>query len=140
MVLLFCSSIGYGTYLVLIENDYTRFQTIIKGVPELSIHEKNRLAERFLEENAQQARSVRKIRVITHGLAASLNFLDGFTSSNQNLQIAHFFLGGINTLAALSFGFSKAEEENLAASITRPQKKARVDFVIGPVVGMKITF
>ena len=134
------ASVGYGSYLVLIENDYTRFQRVIKGVPELSLKERDHLAERFLEENSQRARSVRRIRVITHSLAAGLNYLDGFTSENQNLKIAYFFLAGINTVAALSFGLTKSEEENFSGSLTEKQRKASVDLIVGPVVGMRISF
>lgn len=133
------TAVGYGSYLVLIENDYTRFQRIMRGVPGLSKEEKIQLSEQFLEESSERARSVRRIRVITHSLAAGLSFIDGFTSSHQNLKIAHFFLGGINTLAALSFGFSKSEEENFAGSVLE-KKKASVDLIVGPVVGMRIRF
>ncbi|MGK5081720.1 hypothetical protein WDW37_00320 [Bdellovibrionota bacterium FG-1] len=133
------AAVGYGSYLVLIEDDFSRFQRIIKGVPELSLAQLDHLAEQFLEENAQRARQVRTIRVITHSLAAGLSLLDGTTSSDQNLKIAHLFLGGINTLAALSFGFSKSEEENFASSLGG-KKKASVELLVGPMVGMRVRF
>lgn len=133
------ASIGYGSYLVLIENDYSRFHRVIHGVPGLSHSEKNDLSERFLEENAKSARNVRKIRVITHSLVAGLNFLDGFTTSNQDLKISHFFLAGINTIAALSFGLSKSEEENFTQSLVG-KKRTSTSFFFGPIVGVRVNF
>lgn len=109
------ASVGYGSYLVLVDNDYTRFLRILNqsGVPQ---KEKEILASSFLEENAGRAGNVRKIRVITHSLTAALNYTNALTTSQRELKTALFFLGGINTLAALSFGIGKSEEEELVRS------------------------
>jgi len=105
------ASIGYGSYLVLIEDDHSRFLKILERVPQLSVEEKNRLSHLFLWENSERARKVRKIRVISHSLTAGLNFLSAATSKNRDLKTALYFIGGINVLAALNFGFRASEEE-----------------------------
>lgn len=107
------AGIGYGSYLVLLENDYTRFKRTIDLTTSLSDAEKNSLAKTFLEENAERGRRVRRIRVITHGLTAVLNISNAVTATQRELRTALFFVGGINVLAALSFGFGQSEEEKL---------------------------
>lgn len=134
------AAVGYGSYLVLIENEYSQFQRILQAAPRLSNEDRVQLAERFFEVSAERARNVRRIRVITHALAGGLNFLDAFTSSNQDLKITHLFLGGINALAALSFGISKSEEEKFSGSIVQKKKEISMDFIIGPVAGIRIQF
>jgi hypothetical protein len=112
------AAVGYGSYLVLIDNEYTRFHHIITSLSDLSVHQKNHLSQAFLLENSDRARNVRKIRVITHGLTALLNFVSALTTSHVELQTALFFLGGINTLAALNFALTWSEEEKLYKSIS----------------------
>jgi hypothetical protein len=106
-------AIGYGSYLVLIDDDYSRITRLIESVPELSESERNRLAQSFFRENSQRARNVRKIRVISHALTAGLNLSSGLTASQRELKTALFFIGGINALAAVSFGLSRSDEEKL---------------------------
>jgi hypothetical protein len=122
------ASVGYGSYLLLIDDEYTRFRRVITQVPSLSVDERNRLAQAFLEENAARARGLRRIRVITHSLTAGLNFLNGFTAEQTELKTALFFLGGINVLAAVGFGLRKSEEEEMAPAT---RKSASVDFSVG---------
>ena len=138
------ASIGYGAYLVLVSNNYTQFKRILDGagglaspslsLPSLSAAERDHLARLFLNENAVRAKESRKIRVITHALTAGLSFLNGFTSSQSELRIGFFFLGGINTLVALSFGFTQSEEEELVGSLTK------TELVLGPLIGIRIQF
>lgn len=105
------AAIGYGAYLVLIDNDYTRFKRIIDDSQSLKPEQKNELSRIFLQENARRARNVRKIRVISHGMTAALNFLNAATSSHPELRTALLFLGGVNTLAAINFGLRKSDDE-----------------------------
>ena len=123
-------SVGYGSYLLLIDDEYTRFKRIIAQVPSLSADERNRLAQVFLEENAARARGLRRIRLITHSLTAGLNILNGLTADQSELKTALFFIGGINILAAIGFGFRRSEEEELSQSIT-PRKSLHTDFSVG---------
>ncbi len=117
------AAVGYGTYLVSIRNDYSQFVRILKGVPELSIGERNHLARQFLVERAATAKASRRIRVITHSLTGLLNLVNGVTASSSELKTALFFLAGINALAAGSFAINPSEEEQ--ALNVRPQ------FVLG---------
>ncbi len=110
-------AVSYGSYLVLIENDYLRFKMMLDKTSDLTPSQRDRLSAEFLRDNAARAKNVRKIRVIGHGLTAALNFLSAATSSNREIKTAFFFLGGINTLAALSFGITRSEEEKLADSV-----------------------
>jgi hypothetical protein len=107
------ASVGYGSYLVLVSDDYTRFVRIVDAA-RVGPAERERLADGFLRETASRAASVRKIRVISHGLTAGLNLLNAFTSSQRDLKTALYFLGGINTLAALNFALRPSDEERLA--------------------------
>jgi hypothetical protein len=125
------AAVGYGSYLVLIENDYARFKGVVDRVPSLTPGQRNQLAWSFLEDNAARARSVRKIRVISHGLTAGLSFLSGSTTSNRELRTAQYFIGGINVLAALSFGLGSSEEEDLAGQA----KRASLSPSLGPTAG-----
>ena len=104
------ASVGYGSYLVLLQNDYLRFQKII-AESSLTPAQRDEISLRYLQENAEQAKASRKIRVITHSLTAGLNLLNGLTSSNPELRTALFFLSSINLLAAVHFLISKSEEE-----------------------------
>lgn len=110
-------AVGYGSYLVLVDNEYTRFNRMLQQMPDLSLPQKKRMADLFLKETADRERNVRKIRVITHSLTAGLNYLNAATSSNRELSTALYFVGGVNTLAALGAAFSRSEEEKLAESV-----------------------
>ncbi|MGK5090329.1 hypothetical protein WDW86_22510 [Bdellovibrionota bacterium FG-2] len=127
-------AVGYGSYLVLINNDYLRFERILKGVPSLSKVDRERLSRQFLEQNSERARGVRKIRVISHSLTAALNILNAATSSQPDLSTALYFVGGVNVLAAASCIFSKSEEEIL------PEPTKRVELMVGLMVRLRISF
>lgn len=129
------AAVGYGSYLVLVDNDMTRFVRIVKSVPHLTRAQQNQLAYSYLRENADRARNVRKIRVISHGLTAALNFVNAATASDTNLATALYFLGGVNTLAALSYAISKSDEEKAL----EPQH-AGLDVFFGPVTGLAYRF
>jgi hypothetical protein len=135
------ASVGYGSYLVLVDNDMSRFVRIIKSVPKLSRAQENELARSYLRENADRARGIRKIRVISHGLTAALNFVNAVTASNTNLAEALYFVGGVNVLAALGFAISKTEDEKALEDETKAHASAfKLDFFAGPVSGLAIRF
>lgn len=130
-------AVGYGSYLVLVADDYSRFVGVIDKARMLDQHEKNELAEVFLRENASRARNIRKIRVICHSLTAGLNFMSAATTGHRELQTALLFIGGINALAALNFALSRSEEEKM---IEERKPAGKVSMVVGPVVGISISF
>jgi hypothetical protein len=143
------AAVGYGSYLVLIEGDYKRFQKVIDSSPDLTISQKNRMAMAFLEDNAARAKSVRKIRVITHGLTAALNFLSAATTDFSQLKSALYFVGGINTLAAINFSLSRSEEEKILDNMPSKKRRVQLDLMAmaypvsnGAVtgLGLKISF
>jgi hypothetical protein len=137
------ASVGYGTYLMLIDDDVTRFVRIVKGSPGVGAQARNQLATAYLHESADRARNVRKIRVISHGLTAALNFVNGVTSSQKDLATALYFLGGVNTLAAVGFAISKSDEEKLVESREaeeKTRKKVSMEFFVGPVSGLAFRF
>jgi hypothetical protein len=123
------ASIGYGSYLVAVENDYTSFRRIL-GRTALTPRQRDELAYRFLEESARHARAVRKIRVITHSLTAGLNGLNAFTTDNRELRSALLFLGGINILATIHFLFSESEEETFLRRVAGTERGW--DLSVGP--------
>ena len=133
-------AVGYGSYLVLLDNDYRRFEKVIEQAPAQSTKpfsdQKDQLSYLFLKENAQRSRNIRKIRVITHSLTAALNFVNGATTSQRELQTALYFIGGVNALAALSFGFGSSEEEKISESIKKPE----LAILAGPLVGFCLHF
>jgi hypothetical protein len=134
-------AVGYGSYLILISDDYARFVRILESSPTLSLSEKERLSYEFLNENAKRARAVRKIRVISHGLTAGLNFLNGATSDNRELRTALYFIGAINVLAALSFAFKPSEEESFLDGIRAGRKpEAFLGVSNGPLLGLRWRF
>ncbi len=119
------AGIGYGAYLTFIENDYSRFENILKKTPELTKSQKNKLAYQFFQDQAEQARHTRMIRVLSHGLSAGLNILNAFTTDSKELQIALFFIGGVNVLATAGFLLGKSEEEKLlTASLSITDRNA----------------
>lgn len=133
------ASVGYGSYLVLVQNDYSRFQKILSQTA-LSPKQRDDLSMRFLEENAKRAKAVRKIRVITHSLTAGLNLLNGATTSNSQLKTALYFLGGINVLAAIHFTFSESEEERFYKQIASNSWELIIPPAPGPAFALQFNF
>jgi hypothetical protein len=133
------AAIGFGSYQLLIDDEMTRFLRIVKSVPGLSQAQRDQFALSYLRESADRARNLRKIRVISHGLTAVLNFVNAYTSSNDNLSQALYFLGGVNTLAAVSFALGKSEEEK-ALEVISPRPHAQIEFFVGPVTGLAYRF
>ena len=134
-------AVGYGAYLILVADDYARFVHILESSPTLSSAEKEKLAYEFLNENAKRAKALRKIRVISHGLTAGLNVLNGATSGNRELRTALYFIGAINVLAALSFLVKPSEEESFLEEIrTKGKVEAFLGVTQGPMLGLRYSF
>jgi hypothetical protein len=111
-------AMGYGVYLLLIENEYSRFKKIVDSSASLTSDHKNQLAKSFLNEQARRAKNVRKIRAVSHAMMAGLNTLNAVIASHRDLRTALFFLGGVNTLVFLHCLFSTSEEESIPDSTT----------------------
>lgn len=106
-------AIGYGAYLILVDDEMIRYHKIIASQKSLSDLQKNQLAKAFLEETAAQAKRTRHLRALTHGLMAGLNVLNGATAEHVELRTALFFLGGVNTLVSLTNLFTTTDEEKV---------------------------
>lgn len=104
-------AVGYGSYLILVDDEIIRFHKVVSAQSTLSDFQKNELAKAFLEETAEQAKRTRHLRALTHGLMAGLNFLNAFTASHSDLRTALFFLGGVNTLVSITSLLSVSDEE-----------------------------
>ena len=133
-------AITYGSSLVLVDNEYTTFYHIIKSDPTLTQDNKETLATSFLQETGEKARQGRKIRFVFHSLTATLNFLNGATTSNSDLRATLYFLGGINTLAAINYLVRPSEEEKVAETLQlNSSHSTHITFepMIGPIVGLQ---
>ena len=135
------AAVGYGSYQVLVDDDMTRFVRVVKSVPGLTRSQREQFAMSYLRENADRARNLRRIRVISHGLTAALNLVNAVTSSNANLSDALYFVGGVNALAAFSFAIGKSDEEKAleAEDAVRARSHAKLDFFAGPVSGGEVS-
>ncbi|MEK7689811.1 MAG: hypothetical protein AAB425_02195, partial [Bdellovibrionota bacterium] len=146
------AAVAYGTYQVMIPGEEARFAKILSGTPGLTNQNREDLARGFYRETAARARNLRWIRVISHGLSASLNFMNAATTGHTELRLTLLFLGSINTLATLGFGFKESEEEKLYESVRGtqallgPQSQRRAGntldwgFLVGAVNGVQIRF
>ena len=134
------AAIGYGSYLILIDDDSNRFVRIVKQSHHLSRLQRDELAEEYLRANADRGKNLRKIRVISFSLTSALNFANGLTTSISDLKTALFFIGGVNAIAALSFALSKSEEEKALENQDAPKGKLSVDWIVGPMLGFQLKF
>lgn len=107
------AAVGYGGYLISVNDELASFRQIVRSVPEVTLHAREALARQYLIKNGETVRKVRRIRIITHGLTAGLNFTNAFTSSNAELKNSLYFLGGINLLAVIGLAFEKTDEEKI---------------------------
>lgn len=104
-------AVGYGAFLILVDDDLVRFEKILTAQTTLTESQKDALARSFVEETANQAKRTRHLRILTHGLMASLNLLNATTASHRELKTALFFLAGVNSLVAITSYFSISPEE-----------------------------
>jgi len=111
------AAIGYGSYLAFVDTENARFVRVLDSVPSLQASEKEALSRAYLRESADRGKSVRKVRAISHGLTAALNFTNALTSSQSELKTALFFIGGVNLLAAASFTLGQSDEEKTAEKV-----------------------
>jgi hypothetical protein len=131
-------AVTYGASMVLLDDDYVRFHKIIKDTPNLTPENKEALSRAFFIESAERAKQSRHIRFIGHSLGAGLNFVNAATASNSDLRAALYFIGGINTLAAISFHFRESDEEKAAKEFIHDKPTTSIEPLIGPTFGVAI--
>ena len=104
-------------------------------VDDLSPSQRNRLSRAFLLENSEQAANVRKIKVITFGLTAGLNLLDGLTADLGSSRPPIFSWPGSTPWRGwVSFTLVKSEEEKMYRSV------ASLEVFAGTTVGLRLRF
>jgi hypothetical protein len=99
------AAIGYGTYLSQVGSEYDAFHRSLERSTSLSLEQKNQVLSNYLAEKSEMRRKARLIRAFTHGFIAALNFYNGSKQTDTNLQNVHYFIGGINLVACVSFSF-----------------------------------
>ena len=99
------AALGYGTYLLEIGNQDRGFHRAVQKTTSLTPSQKDELLANYLWEKRQFEKKARMIRAFTHGFIAALNFYNGSKQTDSNLQNVHYFIGGINLVAAVSFSF-----------------------------------
>jgi hypothetical protein len=99
------AAMGYGTYLLEIGNENRSFYNAVNSSTSLESHHKNELLSNYLREKNEIHRKTRLIRAFTHGFIAAINFYNGSRQTDSNLKSVHYFIGGINLVAVVSFSF-----------------------------------
>ncbi|MEQ1879070.1 MAG: hypothetical protein ABL958_20690 [Bdellovibrionia bacterium] len=99
------AAIGYGTFLMEIGHEDRAFHQAVLDTTSLSPQQKDELLGHYLREKRTFEKRARLIRAFTHGFIAALNFYNGSKQKDSNLQSVHYFIGGINLVAAVSFSF-----------------------------------
>ncbi len=98
------ASIGYGNYTWKIGGEERAIYQSLH-LSKLTSEQKTQFLKTYNLERKDREKRDRSIRMITHGLIASLNFYNGSQSKVDGLKNTFYFIGGINMLAAISFTF-----------------------------------
>lgn len=99
------AAIGYGTYRLEIGHEDRGFHGAVQKTVSLTPTQRDELLSNYLSQKRGFEKRARMIRAFTHGFIAALNFYNGSKQTDQNLQNVHYFIGGINLVAAVSFSF-----------------------------------
>ncbi|MGE0632502.1 MAG: hypothetical protein AB7O96_08850 [Pseudobdellovibrionaceae bacterium] len=98
------ASIGYGAHMGVGGGAEYALYNSLKNTA-LSNQQRSGVIRSYNMYNTEVEQKERLIRMITHGLVAGLNFYNGSRQENASTRSALFFIGGVNTLAAVSFTF-----------------------------------
>lgn len=99
------AAVGYGTYMMQIGHEDGAFYRAVDRTAGLSESQKNGLLSNYLSEKNANRKKAKLIKAFTHGFIAALNFYNGSKQTDSNLQSVHYFIGGMNLVAAISFSF-----------------------------------
>lgn len=99
------AAIGYGAYMLEVGHEDGAFYRAVDRTPGLSPAQKNGLLANYLAEKNANQKKAKLIKAFTHGFIAALNFYNGSKQTDSNLQSVHYFIGGLNLVAAVSFSF-----------------------------------
>ncbi|WP_413580768.1 hypothetical protein [Bdellovibrio sp. HCB288] len=98
------AAIGLGASYYWTGNEYDSFYFALEN-SSISLQEKNRILQRFLERERDKRESRRWIRVVTHSLIAAANFYSASRETNGDVKPVFVFLGTVNTVLAVSYAF-----------------------------------
>lgn len=98
------AAIGLGASYYWTGNEYDSFFYALEH-SNISIQEKNRILQRYLEKEQEKREARRWIRVVTHSLIAVANFYSASRETNGDVKPVFIFLGTVNTVLAVSYAF-----------------------------------
>jgi hypothetical protein len=99
------ASIGYGIYKWRLGDDERWMYETLETSEGLTPSQKATVMKSYYEQKKDRLRREKIMRAITHGLIAGLNFYGATQQKSENVKNALIFLGGVNTLAVISFTF-----------------------------------
>jgi hypothetical protein len=99
------ASIGYGIYKWRLGDEERWMYETLSMSEGLTPAQKAAVMKSYYEQKKDRERREKIMRAITHGLIAGLNFYGATQQKSENVKNALIFLGGVNTLAVISFTF-----------------------------------
>jgi hypothetical protein len=99
------ASIGYGINNWKLGDEDRWFYDIVETAPSVSMQDKIAMVRSYKATKLAREKQQRFVRALTHGLIAALNIYGATQQTNDTVRNALYFLGGVNTLAAISFTF-----------------------------------
>ncbi|WP_142699467.1 hypothetical protein [Bdellovibrio sp. ZAP7] len=98
------AAIGLGASHYWTGNEYDSFFYALEN-SNISVQEKNRILQKYLEKEHDKREARRWIRVVTHSLIAVANFYSASRETNGDVKPIFVFLGTVNTVLAISYSF-----------------------------------
>ena len=99
------ASIGYGIYTWKLGDDDRWFYDIVGNAANVSVQDRLAMMNSYTRTKRAREKEQKFVRALTHGMIAALNFYGATQQQNESVKNALIFLGGVNTLAAISFTF-----------------------------------
>ena len=97
--------IGYGAYLSFVDSEQRSFYRSVESSQSLSEENKNEIVRNYVLNKAENERSERITRIVTHSIVGALNVYNGLREEQNDLRQGLIILGGVNILAAISLSF-----------------------------------
>ncbi len=98
------AAIGLGASYYWTGNEYDSFYYALEGSG-LSLSQRNKVLQRYLEKEKVEREHRKWIRVATHALIATVNIYGATHESNNDAKAIFWFLGGTNAILAVSYSF-----------------------------------
>lgn len=119
---------GYGASRLLTLDELRFFREVVSNSGTLRPEDRDSLAESYDQLGRLEKSKERKVKMVTHGITAALNFVNATTFQTQELKAAFIFLGALNTLAFFNYTFSKDTTLNAFVLPTSNQMALTVSF------------